>query len=260
MDSTVASVGDKQLKLSNLSEIIPDNLEREDSTKLAMEYIQKWVRQELLIQKANEKLSPEQKNLTSEIEEYRNSLIIYKYKNALLNEQMDTIVTENQIEQYFNTNIENFRLNRNIVKGIFIKVALDAAKPAVLKEKTENVSEEGLNNLREYCLQYARSFEFFTDNWVDFAVFKNSIPELIEDEEKFLTRNNMAEFKDAENYYLISILDYKLVNELAPLEYEAENIRNLILNKRKVDFLKQIEENVYKEGVRQNKFKIYTVK
>ena len=70
----------------------------------------------------------------------------------------------------------------------------------------------------------------------------------------------MAEFKDAENYYLISILDYKLVNELAPLEYEAENIRNLILNKRKVDFLKQIEENVYKEGVRQNKFKIYTVK
>ena len=252
----VARVGEKQLMLSDVSKIIPDNLEMEDSTKLAQEYLQKWVRQELLLKKANENLSPEQKDLSVEMEEYRNSIIIYKYKNALLNEQMDTLVTKNQVEQYYNTNIENFRLNKNIVKGIFIKTPLNAANPTTLKEKAEDLSDEGMNNLRQYCLQYARSFDFFTDKWVDFAIVKNNIPENIEDEEKFLTRNSLVEFRDAENYYLVNLLDFKLVGELAPLEYETENIRNLILNKRKVDFLKQIEDNVYKEGVRQNKFKI----
>ena len=259
-EKAVAQVGDKKLLQSEVAQIIPKNLEEQDSLLLANDYIRKWVKQELLIQKANENLSLDQKNLTKEIEEYRNSLIIYKYKNELMNQQMDTLVTQTQIQQYYNTNPDNFKLNNNIVKAYFIKIPNAVANPKLIKELVDDDSDEGKNALREYCIQYAKSFDFFTDNWVNFDIVKNNIPIDISDEKQFLARNNQIELKDSIYYYLVNIQDYKLLNELAPIQYVENNIKNLILNKRKIDFLKQVEENVYKEGVRQNKFKIYTEK
>jgi len=259
-DKVVAQVGEKKLFQSEISRIIPSNIEEQDSTLMANDYIRKWVKQELLINKANENLTFEQKNLTKEIEEYRNSLIIYKYKNELMNQQMDTLVTQQQIEQYYNANTDNFKLNSNIVKAIFIKIPNEVANPKLIKELVDDNSEEGTNALREYCIQYAKGFDFFNNNWVDFEVVKNNIPGEITDDSQFLARNNQVELNDSIYYYLVSIQDYKLKNELAPAEYVETNIKNLILNMRKIEFLKQIEENIYKEGIRQNKFKIYTGK
>jgi len=256
-DEVVAQVSEKKLFQSDLSQILPSDLEEQDSMLMADEYVRKWVKQELLIQKANENLTLEQKNLDKEIEEYRNSLIIYKYKNELMNQQMDTLVTARQIEQYYNANHDNFQLNNNIVKAIFIKIPNDVANPKLLKELVDDNSSEGVNGLREYCIQYAKGFDFFNDNWVNFEIVKKNIPGDINDEKQFLARNNQIELKDLNYYYLVSIQDYKLQNELAPIEYVKDNIKNLIINKRKIEFLKQVEENVYKEGVRQNKFKIY---
>jgi hypothetical protein len=256
-DEVVAQVGEKKLFQSDLSQILPSELEEQDSLLMADEYVRKWVKQELLIQKAIENLTPEQKNLNKEIEEYRNSLIIYKYKNELMNQQMDTLVTKMQIEQFYNAGQFNFQLNNNIVKAIFIKIPINVANPKLLKELVDDNSVEGINGLREYCIQYAKGFDFFNDNWVNFEIVKKNIPGEIIDEKQFLARNNQIELKDSNYYYLVTIQDYKLQNELAPIEYVEENIKNLILNKRKIEFLKQVEENVYKEGVRQNKFKIY---
>ena len=259
-DKVVAQVGEKKLFQSEISKIIPAEIEDQDSVQMAGDYIRKWVKQELLINKANENLTLEQKNLTKEIEEYRNSLIIYKYKNELMNQQMDTIVTQRQIEQYYNANPDNFKLNRNIVKAIFIKIPNDVANPKLLKELVDDTSNEGLNALREYCIQYAKGFDFFDNNWVDFEIVKRNIPGEITDERQFLALNNQIELKDSIYYYLVSFQDYKIHNELAPIEYVESNIKNLILNRRKIEFLKQVEENVYKEGIRQNKFKIYSEK
>lgn len=257
-NNVIARVGEKTLLQSEVSQIIPKEIEKQDSILLANDYIRKWVRQELLIQKANENLTFAQKDLTREIEEYRNSLIIYKYKNELMNQQMDTLVTMQQIEQYYDSNPDNFKLNSNIVKAIFIKIPIDLAKTSLIKQLVNDDSEEGKNALLEYCIQYAKSFDFFDNKWVNFEIVKNNIPEEIIDEKQFLTRNKQIELKDSIYYYLVTIRDYKLQNELAPVEYVEYNIKNLILNKRKIEFLKEIEDNVYKEGVRQNKFEIYT--
>lgn len=256
-DEVVAQVGEKKLTQSDISLILPSKIDAQDSAVLADEYVKKWIKQELLIQKANENLTLEQKNLNREIEEYRNSLIIYKYKNELMNQQMDTLVTQTQIEQYYSANPYNFQLNNNIVKAVFIKVPLNVANPKLLKDLIDDDSAQGINGLREYCIQYAKAFDSFNDKWVNFELVKNNLPGDITDEKQFLSRNNLVELKDSNYYYLVSIQDYKLLNELAPIEYVEENIKNLILNKRKIEFLKQVEENVYKEGVRQNKFKIY---
>jgi hypothetical protein len=134
------------------------------------------------------------------------------------------------------------------------------ANPVLLKTMAENNSEEGLNELRDYCLQYAKGFDIFIDNWVDFEVVSNNLPTEIVDVERFLTGKSQIELKDLNYYYLVSIQDYKLKNDPAPLDFVENNIKNLILNQRKIEFLKQMEENIYKEGIRQNKFKIYNDK
>ncbi len=111
--------------------------------------------------------------------------------------------------------------------------------------------------MRDYCLQYAKGFDIFTDHWVDFDLVASNIPKQTDDPERFLSQNNRIEYKGPDYYYLVSIQDYKLKNELAPVEFVSENIRNLILNRRKIEFLKEVENNIYTEGLRQNKFKIY---
>jgi hypothetical protein len=254
--TVVAEVGARQLYSDDISDVIPAGTSKEDSILMTEDYIKKWVKQELLIQKAEENLTPEQKDLASELQDYRNSLIIYKYKNELMKQRMDTTVTDSQVEEYYLNNIENFKLTRNIVKAIFIKVPKEFANPAQIKNYCNDTSEEGLDNLREYCVQYAKSFDMFNENWVDFEIVLKNIPKEIQDPEQFLPRNNRIELNDLNYYYLVSIQDYKLKNEVAPVDFVKENIKNLILNRRKIEFLKQLEDNVYTEGIRQNKFKI----
>jgi hypothetical protein len=253
----VAEVNDKKLFASDLSEIIPSGIGENDSAVLAQEYVEKWIKQELIIQKANENLSAEQKNVDRELQEYRNSLIIYKYKNELMKQRMDTTVSMEQIEQFYNSKPENFNLSKHIIKAIFVKIPNEVSNPELLKNLIANTSDEGLNELTEYCLQYAKRFDIFIENWVDFETVRNNIPQQIEDTEQFLTGNNQIELNDSNYYYLVRVLDYKLKNDLAPLEFIENNIKNLILNQRKIEFLKEIEDNIYTEGIRKNRFKVY---
>ncbi|WP_167611802.1 hypothetical protein [Maribellus sediminis] len=256
-EKPVAQVGSHYLYPSDISRIMPANTNTEDSAILANDYINKWIKQELMIQKANENLSEDQKDLTHELEEYRNSLIIYRYKNELVKQRMDTVVTTEQIEDFYNANKQTFLLDRSIVKAVFIKIPSELANPEQLKEMVKDDSEEGQSELRDYCMQYAKNFEIALDSWIDFAVLNRNLPENISDPVSFLTRNNLKEMDDSNYYYLVSIHDYMLTNDLAPLEFVENNIKNLILNQRKIKFLRELENNIYTEGERQKKFKIY---
>jgi len=257
LKKVVAEVGDNKLYLSEISSVIPPEAEREDSILMADDYINKWVKRELLLQKAEENLKAAQKDVSEQLEEYRKSLMLYKYKNAIMSQRMDTSVTNQQVQEYYDANTEKFVLNNNIVKAVYIKIPNDLANPDQLKEMSQNNSTEGIIELRDYCLQYAKGFDIFIDQWVDFQLLTKSIPEPVENPEQFLQRNQIVERNDSDYYYLVTIYEYKLKNDQAPVEYVKENIKNLIINRRKIDFLKQLENNVYSEGVKNNKFKIF---
>lgn len=252
----VAKVGSSELYMQDVASVIPDNIGQDDSIMMAEDYIKKWIKQELLLQKAEENLSDADKDVSKQLEEYRKSLILYRYKNALMKQRMDTTVTDEEISDYYDENSEKFVLNKNIVKAIFIKVPEDFANPDVLKEMCNDTSTEGIIELRDYCLQYAKVFDIFTERWVDFQLVAKNIPQTIDNPEEFLQNNQMIEHTDDDYYYLVSIQDYILKNEKAPLEYVEDNIKNLILNRRKIDFLKELENNIYAEGIEKNKFEI----
>lgn len=137
-----------------------------------------------------------------------------------------------------------------------MKIPSEFANPEELKAMCKDTSTEGIIELRDYCVQYAKVYDIFVERWVGFQTIANYIPETIENPEQFLKNNQFIERTDPDYYYLVSVHDYKLKNEPAPIEYVNDKIKNLILNRRKIDFLKQLENNIYTEGIEKNKFEI----
>ncbi len=255
----VAKMGDEILYLSDLESIIPRELTGEDSILLAEDYVNKWIRTELMIKKANENLTLNQKDVSRELEEYRKSLIIYRYQKEVMLEKMDTIVKESELNDFYHRNRENFILSENIVKAFFIKIPLQVSNPEQAKAFCERTSAGKIKELQDFCIRNAVDYDLPLETWVNSSTLLGKFPGVPDDDTALLTRNSPLEARDDSFYYFICILGYHLKGSVAPLDYISETVRNLILNNRKTEFLKKIEEEIYLEGVRNNKFRIYDV-
>jgi len=259
-DERVAKVGDHVLTMKELSGYIPNYLSAQDSALWADDYIKKWVQRELLLVKAEEKLSAQLKDVNKELEEYRNSLLIYRYKNVLMKEKLDTTVSETAISEYYNGHRESFILNRNIVKAIYIKIPVQVSNPDNIKDLCLSESKEKQEKLASYCMSYAKVYDRFSDQWVAADLVLNNLPAEIRDQNQFLERNRFFESTDMNYYYIVCVREYRLAGQVSPVDYVKNDIRNLILSKQKMEFLKQIEKDTYKEGIDKNKVKLYKIK
>lgn len=259
-DELVAKVGDHVLSMKELSGYIPNYLDKKDSALWADDYVKKWVQRELLLMKAEEKLSVELKDVSKELEEYKNSLLIFRFKNMLVKEKLDTTVSESSIRDYYNEHRESFILNRNIVKAIYIKIPVQVSNPDNIKDLCLSENKEKQEKLTSYCMSYAKAYDRFNDQWVSADLVLKNLPDEIKDQNQFLERNRYFESTDMNYYYIVCVRDYRLSGQVSPVEYVQNDIRNLILSKQKMEFLKQIEKDTYKEGIDKNKVKLYKTK
>lgn len=259
-EEPVAKVGDKVLTMTELAKNTPDYLDATDSSLWTDDYIKKWIQRELLLQKAEENLKADMKDVSDELEEYRNSLIVFRYKNELIKEKMDTVLKDSDLQKYFNEHRESFILNRNIVKAIYIKIPLQVTSPENLRELCSSNDPEKQAKLNEYCISYAKAFDRFNDQWISADMVLQNIPERISDQKLFLEKNRFSESSDKVYYYIVYIRDYRLAGQVSPIEYVENDIRNIILSKQKIEFLKQIEKDIYKEGLDNNRVKLYKIK
>jgi len=253
----IARVDQKVLYLSEIQNIIPIGISSEDSLLYAEYYIKKWISTELLIKKAQENLNISQRDLAKEMEEYRNSLIIYRYQRELMEEKLDTNVSMEETSEYYDAGQDNFRLSSDMVKAIFIKIPLRVAQPERAKAFCESSSKQNLKELHEFCRKYKGDYKLFTEKWTDARKIFQNMPGQPEDIAGFLKQHTTWETRDTGFYYLISIQDYCQAGSVAPLDYVQDDIKEIIINKRKNDFLKKVEDDIYTEGLRNNKFKIY---
>jgi len=256
----VAKVANKVLTIEELSKNVPDYLDATDSALWADDYIKKWIQRELLLLKAEENLKGYEKDVSQELDEYRNSLIVFRYKNELIRQKMDTIVKDTDIKKYYNEHRESFILNRNIVKAIYIKVPRQVSSPEDLKQLCSSNDPKKQAKLNEYCMSYAKAYDRFNDQWVAADQVIKYTPVAILDQQHFFEKNRFIETTDMDFYYLVCIRDYRLAGQSSPLEFVQGDIQNIILSKQKLDFLKQIEKDIYKEGLDNNKVKLFKTK
>lgn len=252
----VAKVYDKHLYESELKGVIPSDASKEDSAFIARNYIKTWIKEELELHKAELNLTGEQKDFEKQLEKYRKSLILYKYEKEIIKQNLDTTVTEEKIEAYYLENQKNFELRENIVKAVFVQVNKNAPKIDELREWYKSTDESEIQELKEYCLQFSSRFNLGTE-WVSFEKVINRMPLKVENQLQFLQNKPSVERKDSMNYYFLSIREFKSQDSISPLSFERENIRNIILNQRKLELINKMKQDMYETALKKNKIEIY---
>jgi hypothetical protein len=192
-----------------------------------------------------------------QIEEYRASLLIYAYQQQLINQNFDTTIAEASVTDYYNQYKEEFKLNKNIFKGRYIVVEKSAPKLSKLSKWYKSDKDESILELEDYCQQFAKEFYLADSSWQYFSLINNKLPEFIQYEEYFLKNTRGVYFEDEQFLYYIYIKDYKIKGSISPLALEKDKIRNVLLNKNKIKYLKQLEDELYQNGLALKKIKIY---
>jgi hypothetical protein len=256
-EKPVARAFDQYLYPSDLEKVIPSGISSQDSSLLAKRYIETWVKDQLMQHRAEESLTEEQMDFKSQIEEYHRSLLIFTYRQKLLQQKLDTVVTDAEIQAYYEENSKNFILNQNVIKGTFVKVPLSAPNLEQLRRWSWNNREEDLDQIEKYCITYAEKFSDFNNTWINFSSIKVQLPMTISDPSRYLNSYHNIETSDSQFRYLVHITDHLTEGEVSPMEMVREDITNIILNRRKIEFIKDLEHRVYTDGVTRNQFEIY---
>ena len=252
----VAKVGDKYLYREDLASALPHDINSTDSTRLAADYIQRWIHQELILQKAEENLTPEQKDVQRELEEYRASLLIHKYQEEWVRQRLDTVVTDKDVRDFYDHNPEKFNLNQDLVQGIYMEVPKVVGRADEIKKWMLSSNSKDMTALEVFSFQYATKYDNFSDKWMEFSRIQSRLPLEIMNSDRFLKQNNFIETTDSVSAYYVAIKDFRLKGEKAPFNFVKDRIENLILNSRKMELIKELEKKIYEKGEEQNLFTI----
>lgn len=256
-DKPLAKVHDSYLYASDLEGLINSSVSKEDSIIMTRNFIDDWVKKQLLMVKAELNLDDETKDIEKEIDDYRSSLLIFRYKQKLINQKLDTLITDQEIEDYYKEYSGNFVLNHHIVKALYLKISKEAPEIEKVRWWYKSNSEENKTRLEDYCYQYATKYDNFDDKWIPFNNLLMELPTNIDDQERYLRYYKHIETEDELYYYFVKINDYNLKSTVQPLEYAQQKIKSILLNKRKFTFIDELENTVYNEALNHNEFIIY---
>jgi len=250
-EKPIARVFDKYLYKSDLTDILKKAKTMEDSIDLQSEFVNYWVRRELLLNKAELNLSNEDKNFQKQIEEYRASLLIYKYEEMMMNQKFDTVINEQQKFEYYNSNKATFLLNHPIAQLQYIIINNSNKDLAVIANLFAIGGEDKFDQLERSVYNNVEKFDLSAKTWQNINAFDNRITS------SYTTGKNYYEFSDSVYTYLYKIRNYKAINDTAPFEYILNDIDALILNKRRILFFKNLENDLYQNAIKYNHFEIY---
>jgi hypothetical protein len=254
----VAKVGNTILYYDQIPQIFQPGETETDSAATVQNYINRWAKKELLLQKAEENLTPEYRDeITRQIEETRANLVIYQYQRQMMLEKMDTIISDIELEKYYSENQGSFMLSSNIVKALFIKIPAETPNVVKIKSLAKSSQQEDLQELETLCYQFADKFDDFNEEWVTLDRISVELPEEINNQESFLRRTTFYETADSNYLYFLTIRDYRLRATLAPIEYVKDDIKRMIWNIRRIEFIQSLENGIYNDALKNNIFMIY---
>ena len=255
-DTVVAKIGDKYLYFSEMSDIFPKGCSKDDSMALAKLFIDNWIKTRLLLQKAELNLSKEQLNINEEIETYRSSLLIYRYKDLLLQEKLDTAVFESEIRSYYESNKANFSSEEYAVRAVYIKLSADAPNIWNLRRWYVSDLEKDVQDLTDYCRNYAVKYNFFNDDWTLWTNIEQELPQK-EAATRNMKQSDHFEQRDEEFIYFVRIKERVAPGDTAPLVFVKNKVKSIIINKRKLGYISELEQNIYNDALSKKQFVIY---
>ncbi len=256
--TTVVRVFDQELSLQEVANQIDDDLNLEDSAIMATGIIENWVKTKMLISQAERNLPDSLKDFTRELEAEKNSLLIYTYENEYIKEKLDTLISDQEILEYYESNKASFILSDYILRYRLIKVPssfknIDIRKVKSLLSSSEDITDE----IRDFCSEIGATYSIDSAHWWYLEEFLENVPIEVYNNESFLKKQKFTDFESENFRYFVYIPEYKLKDEEAPLDVVSQKIKTLILNRRKQATIKKLRSDLYQQAIRENQIKYF---
>lgn len=253
----VARAYDQYLLLEDINNKYPGGMTVEDSTFWSRNFINMWIQGQLLLHQATINLPDSAKNFSRQLEEYQNTLLQFTYEKRLVEQNLDTLITEQEIEDYYNTHLDDFVANRAIVKAFYAMISKDSAQQ--LRDFRRNIYPLQMEKVEEFCENNdIPAFHLDTARWLYFDELLNTIPiPNMTNANYYLRYNRHANFSDDYFWYYLYFFEFRLPGDRNPLELETERIEKIILSRRKEALLKNLRREMFEDALENGSFEIH---
>ncbi|MDA8558810.1 peptidyl-prolyl cis-trans isomerase [Flavobacteriaceae bacterium] len=257
-DQVLARLGDEFYYKSDLIEIFPTGLSEEDSVIFVKNRINNWAKEKLLFKKALVNLGvKKQGDLNQLIESYKNELFSYAYQEKIVKSAMDTFISEQSVREYYNTNKLNFKLNQEIINARYLKINSENYNLKDVVKRFKRFKQSDKIFLDSISLQFS-SYYFNDSLWINKDVFFNKLPDINDRLKQNIVKNKLFyRLEDSLELYLINIKNYKLKNDIAPFDFIKSTLKQVLLNKKKLEFISKFENEIIEDALQQNEFEFY---
>lgn len=254
----VARVNETYLYHDDIKGLVAEGTPKGDSILLIQNFINQWATQQLFVDGAMLNLSEEKQDAFNKlVVQYKNDLYSKAYIEALVKRNIDTLVNTEEAESYYNNNKEVFKLNEELLKFRYVHVDENIIDFKIIKEKFKRYNSQDKKNLDSISIQF-KSYSFNDSIWIKLSHVIKKIPAVTpENKNQLLKKSNFIQLKDSLGVYLIQINDVLVRNDTAPLEYVKPTIDQIVINKRKLELIKELEKDITKDAIKNKQFEIY---
>lgn len=256
-EQPIAKAYDKYLYPKDLDGVVPKSTHGNDSLSIVKAFIDQWQHEQVIQHQAENNVNIDEQNIQRRLENYKKSLIRFQYEQELVRQKLDTLVTDNEINDYYDKNQDNFQLKKPILKVAYIKLPHNAPKVNMVKKLFLSKDMRDQDLLEKYCFKYSPNFSLMDTAWHYTDELEKLFPISKIGEDNYTNLNHIFQISENNTLYLIILRDSKFRDSLSPLVFEKENIKNLILNQRKLALINRMETEVFREAQKNNELEIY---
>lgn len=254
----IARVNDTYLYEEDITNLVSEATSKEDSVLRVNNYIKRWATQQLMIDQAKINLTDDELDGYDKlVDQYRIDLYTEAYKSSIVSLQLDSTITSQEMELYYEANKENFKLNDQLLKVRYIQVTPNFGNLNDIEEKLKRFDENDKMELEELSIQF-HSYNFNDSTWVKKESLIQNVPAIQYSENQVLKKSNFTQLQDSLGVYLVKIEDILNRNDTAPLSFVGPTIEQIILNKRKLELIKKLEKDITKDAIKDKKFETFT--
>jgi len=253
----IARVNDTYLYKEDVEDLVFESTTKEDSILIVNNFITKWATQQLLIDQSIINLPQDQQdNFDKLVEEYKIDLYTEAYKSSIVSRQLDSVISNKELEDFYELNKENFKLNDELLKVRYITLPLDFNNLSEVKNKLRRFNTKDKKDLTSLSIKFT-AFNLNDSIWIKNDVLLNALPILQTSNQQVLKKSNFTQLQDSLGVYLVKIEEVLKTNDTAPLSYVKPTIEQIILNKRKQELLKKLEKDITIDAIKNKNFEIF---
>lgn len=254
----IARVGESYLFQDDIVDLVPKGTSKKDSIAIVKSFIDRWATQKLLFEAAQRNIGKDKvSEFNALIDQYKVDLYTKDYIESLVIRQIDTVVTEVQIEAYYAKNKQYFKNSSELVKLRYINLVKENPKFAKIKSKFSSFTKKDRKELEQLAVQF-KSYAFNDSIWVDINQVYEKIPFInLENKQKYISSGMNFQYPDSTTVWLVKVNNVLPKDSPTPLEFLKPTIKQIIINNRKLDLINTIEKEITNDAIKDNKYEIY---